>query len=63
MTKEDIFVSSLCHAFRDYGIRYQTTEEETLRSSILYDEMIESIQENWNEIVDLSETLEYFCNV
>ena len=62
-TKQEQFVVELCHAFSKYGIRCQSSVEDSIRSSVLYDEMIESIQENWNEIVKLSEQLEYFYDV
>ena len=62
-TKAEQFAIDISHAFARYGVKYESSQEDDKYKRLnLYSNMIESIQENWDEIVFVSEHLEYFYN-
>lgn len=62
-TKTEQFVVDIAHAFAQYGVKYESSQEDDkYRRLNLYSNMIESIQENWDDIVDTFKYLEDFYN-
>lgn len=61
-TKEEQFVVELCHAFAKYGVNYKLLGDEKQTRMYLWVRMTEAIKSNWDEIVKMSNQLEYFYN-
>ena len=61
-TKQEQFVVELCHAFAKYGVNYWSFDDEKVTKLFLRVRMDEAINNNWNDIVEMSEQLEHFYN-
>ena len=61
-SKQEQFVINLCHAFAEYGVNYFPIprEEEEVSKQFFRLCMNRAIDDNWNEIVELSKQLEFF---
>ena len=61
-SKEEQFVVELCHAFAKYGIGYWSFEDEKVTNLFLRLRMHDAIDDNWNDIFEMSKQLEHFYN-
>lgn len=61
-SKQEQFVVDLCHAFAKYGIRLESSGDDSKSRVFLFACMIGAIKDNWNEICEMSKGLEFRYN-
>ena len=61
-SKEEQFVIELCLAFAKYGVSYDPFENEKVTNFYLRLRMHDAIDENWNDIFEMSKKLEQINN-
>ena len=59
-SREEQFVIELCLAFAKYGVKYDPFEDEKVTNFFLRLRMHDAIDENWNDIFEMSKKLEHF---